>query len=116
MLGTILFSIFVNDLSQHTPDCLVIQYADDTQLIHTRNISYIHDLVHRGEVSLSQARRYFHVNEILLNTTTTQCMFVGSKGLISQIPLNTCLQVDQTNIFPSSSLKNLDIYFDSYEF
>ena len=114
VLGPILFSIFVNDLSQHIPDSLIIQYADDTQIIHTGNINNINDLVHRGEVALSQAKRYFHSHGLLLNTTKTQCMFVGSKGLISQIPPNTCLQVDNTSIFPSSSLKNLGIYFDSH--
>ncbi len=114
VLGPILFSIFVNDLAQHIPDCLVIQYADDTQLIHTGTITNIHDLVHRGEVALSQAKRYFNSNGLLLNTTKTQCMFVGSKGVISQIPPNTCLQVDDTNILPSNSLKNLGIYFDSH--
>ncbi len=98
VLGPILFSIFVNDLSQHTPGCLVIQYADDTQFIHTGSISNIHDIVYRGEVTLSQAKRYFHVNGLMLSTTKTQFMFVGSKGLISQIPPNACLQVDQTKI------------------
>ncbi len=106
VLGPILFSVFVNDLSEHIPDCMVIQCADDTQFIHTGNISNIHDLVHRGEATLSQAKRYFHVNGLMLKTTKTQWMFVGSKGLISQIPPNTCLQVDQTNIFPWRFLKN----------
>lgn len=114
VLGPILFSIFVNDLSQHIPDCQVIQYADDTQLIHTGEVANIQDLVHRGEVALSQAKAYFHMNGLLLNTTKTQCMFVGSRGLISQIPPDTCLQVDHTNILPSSSLKNLGVYFDSH--
>ncbi len=71
VLGPILFSIFVNDLSQHIPDCLVIQYADDTQFIHTGNISNIHDLVHGGEATLFEDKRYFHVNGLMLNTTKT---------------------------------------------
>ncbi len=41
-------------------------------------------------------------------------MFVGSKGLISQIPPNTNLRVDGATIIPSSSLKNLAVYFDSH--
>ncbi len=65
-------------------------------------------------MALSQAKRYFNSNGLLLNTTKTQCMFVGSKGVISQIPANTCLQVDDTNILPSNSLKNLGIYFASH--
>ncbi len=101
-------------LSQHIPNCLVIQYADVTQLIHTGNINNIQDLVHRGKMILSQAKRYFHLNGLLLNTSKTQCMFVGSRGLKSQIPANTCLRVDETNIFPSCSLKIFGIYFYSH--
>lgn len=41
-------------------------------------------------------------------------MFVGRRGLISQIPPNTTLRVDGTTIVPSSSLKNLGIYFDQH--
>ncbi len=41
-------------------------------------------------------------------------MFVGSSRLISQSPSNTILQIDDANIVPSSSLKNLGIYFDQY--
>ena len=33
MAGSILFSLFTNDLHCHLPDCRVIAYADDTQLL-----------------------------------------------------------------------------------
>ncbi len=110
VLGPILFSILVNNLSRHTPDCLVIQYTDDTWLIHTGSIVTFTMLFTR-EVTPSRGEGYFHVNGLLLNTTQTQCMFVGRKGLISQTPPNTCLQAGQTNIFPSSSLKKFRYLF-----
>ncbi len=59
-----------------------------------------------------RTKYYFNSNGLLLNTNKTQCMFVGSRGLISQMPPNTTLQVDGTTIVPNSSLKNLGIYFD----
>ena len=74
----------------------------------------LQDLVQRGEETLSRAKHYFNSNGLLLNTNKTQCMFAGSRGLISQIPPNTILQVDDTTINPSSSLKNLGTYFDQY--
>ena len=114
VLGPILFLIYVNDLSQHISDCLIIQYADDTQFVHTGPVDMLQDLVQRGEETLSRAKHYFNSNGLLLNTNKTQCMFAGSRGLISQIPPNTILQVDDTTIVPSSSLKNLGIYFDQY--
>ncbi len=112
VLGPILFLIFVNDLSQCISDCFIIQYADDTQFIHTGSIDRLQDLIHRGEETMLRAKYYFNSNGLLLNTNKTQCMFVGSRGLISQIPSNTTLQVDGATIVPSSSLKNLGIYFD----
>ena len=48
VLGPILFLMYVNDLSQHISDCLIIQYADDTQFIHTGNIDRIKNLIRRG--------------------------------------------------------------------
>lgn len=114
VLGPILLLIYVNDLSQHISDCVIIQFADDTQFVHTGQVDMLQDLVQRGEETLSSAKHYFNSNGLLLNTNKTQCMFVGSRGLISQILPNTILQVDDTTIVPTSSLKNLGIYFDQY--
>ena len=114
VLGPILFLIYVNDLSLTTTDCLVIQYADDTQFIHTGTIENIQDLIKKSETTLSKIKEYFHLNGLMLNTSKTQCMFVGSRFHIAQIPRDTCIQVDNTSIVPSTSIKNLGVYFDSY--
>ncbi len=50
----------------------------------------------------------------MLNTKKTQCMFLGSRGMTSQTPQNIHLQVDDSNIIPSTSLKNLGAYFDAH--
>ncbi len=41
-------------------------------------------------------------------------MFIGSRGMTSQIPQNIHLQVDDSNIIPSTSLNNLGVYFGSH--
>ena len=47
VLGPILFLIYnVNDLIQYISDCFVLQYADDTQFIHTGSIDNIDDLMY----------------------------------------------------------------------
>ena len=38
----------------------------------------------------------------MLNTSKTSCMFVGCRGLTSQIAPDTCLRVDGTPIVPSN--------------
>ncbi len=109
-LGPVLFLIFVNDLSQYFPDC---QYADDTQFIHTGKIEYIQDLTRKEEKTLTKAKRYFHLNGLMLNTNETQCVFSGRGGLTPQIPHSISFRVDDNNITPRYSLKNLGVYFDT---
>ena len=114
VLGPILFLVYVNDLIHNISDCLVVQYADDTQFIHTGSIDDIEDLMYRSAATFKIAKDYFNENGLLLNTKKTQCMLVGSRGYISKIPPNTCLKVDGDEIAPSDTLKNLGIYFDKH--
>ena len=56
VLGPILFLIYVNDLSLSTSDCLVIQYADDTQFVHTGTIDDVQDLLKKSETTITKVR------------------------------------------------------------
>ncbi len=47
----------------------------------------------------------------MLNAKKTQCMFIGTRGLLSKIPPDTHIKMDDNEIAPCSSLKNLGIYF-----
>ncbi len=52
VLGPNLFLIYVNDLSHCIKDCLIIQYADDTQFVHTGTVNNIQGLLKKSEVTL----------------------------------------------------------------
>ncbi len=52
VLGPILFNIYVNDLASFLPNCDVIQYADDTQIILSSNIDNLKDLIQKAEDTL----------------------------------------------------------------
>ncbi len=112
--GPVFFLIYVNDLSQYVSDCLLIQYADDTQFVYTGTLGNIEDLLKRSEATLSKLKDYFHLNGLLLNANKAQCMFIGSRGHFTQIPGDGSIKVDGANIVPSTSVKNLGIYFDNY--
>ncbi|MEJ1857804.1 reverse transcriptase domain-containing protein, partial [Escherichia coli] len=107
ILGPILFTVFVNDLTKEIRDCTIVQYADDTQFLHTGTVEMLPDLVAGAERTLSQARTYFNNNGLMLNPSKTQCIFVGNRQLINQIPNNTTINSDTTSITPSQQVKNL---------
>ncbi len=54
------------------------------------------------------------MNGLMLNTSKTQLIFIGTRGHVAQIPNNTFIKVDDTNIVPSASVKDLGIFFDNY--
>lgn len=54
------------------------------------------------------------MNGLMLNTSKTQCIFIGIRGHIAQIPNNTFIKVDDANIVPRTSVKNLGVFFDNY--
>ncbi len=79
VLGPILFNIYVNDLSySFSDDCKIIQYADDTQFVHTGDINNIEDLIRNGEGDIAKVKLYFNMNGLVLNAKKNQCMFVGT--------------------------------------
>ncbi len=50
----------------------------------------------------------------MLNSSKTQCIFIGSRQLISRIPEDVVVQFDGTSISPSTHVKNLGLYMDRY--
>ena len=107
VLGPILFTIYVNDLSHAFSDCQIIQYADDTQCIHTGDINDIRGLMSRDEECMAKAKLYFNKYDLMLNAKNTQCMFVRTRGLLSRILSDVHMLVDGNPIFPSNSIKKL---------
>ncbi len=91
VLGPILFNIYVNDISQHLDNCILVQYADDTQFLHTGTPADLNTLITDAQNTLEGARKYFLENGLKLNAKETQCIFLGTRQIIPKIPDNTTL-------------------------
>ncbi len=50
----------------------------------------------------------------MVNANKTQCIFKGTRGLLSRVPPDTHITVDGNKIAPSSSVKNLGKHFDNH--
>ncbi len=112
ILGPILFNAFVNDLAEHTKNCLLVQYADDTQVLHTSTISELATLIKNTEDTLRTIKMYFLRNGLMLDASKKQWIFIGNRQLLSKLPVNTTISIDNEIIIPSSHLKNLGLYMD----
>ena len=114
VLGPILFNIYVNDLVISLPNCFIVQYADDTQILLEGKIEDLKDLIKRAEEVLRLAKLYFLKNGLLLNEKKTQCIFIGSLYYINQIDDDIRINFDENQLKPRCSVKNLGVYFDRY--
>ncbi len=115
LLGPILFNIHVSDMASHINNCLLVQYADDTQFLHSGNISEIDTLINRTENTFTQIRSYSLKNDLRLNIDKTQCIFLGTRQVLAHRPDNTIIiRCDDSDIRPSLNAENLGIYLDSY--
>lgn len=113
ILGPLLFLIYVNDMPQFIRDCLLVLYADDTQIILTGDIDEIDEMTRQAENILINAKIYFNGNGLLLNENKTQCIFFGSRQYISRIPEDTKIKFNDTLLIPSKKVKNLGVFMDS---
>lgn len=78
------------------------------------DIDNIQELINKEEIILHIVKRYFQVNELMLNEKKRQVMFIGSKQCISRIPDDSNINFSGNIINPSKQVKNLGVYFDNY--
>ena len=71
-------------LSLYFPDCLVIQFADDTQIVLTGDIEKIHELIERAEHLLRTIKLCFQKNGLLINEKKTQCILLGQDSMCQE--------------------------------
>ena len=66
-LGTLLYSIFANDLSLFAEDATIVQYADDTQILVSGSKFMLNDITDRMENVLTSLDIWFRHNGLKVN-------------------------------------------------
>ena len=111
--GPILFSLFTNDLHCHLPDCRVIAYADDTQLLdHSlpdpQNLTLLKE---RLENSLNTMQHWFSTNSLKMNPEKTDLILVGTRQAVKKAgDFHLSIAGSVTN--PSPSIRLLGVTMD----
>ena len=112
-LGPILFCAFANDLSLHAADALVVQYADDTQVLVSETKSCLPALIARMESALSCLGNYFHSNGLKVKVTKFELLTLGTRQNLRSLPSFT-VNFRGTSLTPTTEAKNLGVLFDQH--
>ncbi len=99
---------------ENIKNCLVIQYADNTQFLHTSYTNELPRLISDTEATLKCIKQNFLTNGLILNSRKTQCIFIGNRQLLAHVPPNTVIQIDGDTITSSNHVKNLGMYMDRF--
>jgi hypothetical protein len=117
ILGPLLFSLFINDISDGLLHCKYHLYADDCQLYHSFPVSEMERGLREINHDLSVINNWSSMNGLLLNAKKTQVMVCGKprqvlpvKEALLQQDLNLFLGVEK--LLPADKVKNLGVYFD----
>ena len=115
VLGPILFTLYTSTLSNIIQSHNINHhfYADDTQLQDKDKPDNVHSLLTRTADCFDDVKNWMTANKLKLNDDKTEAMLVGTRQKLSQLPLSLLLQLDNTSIPISDSVKNLGVVLDS---
>ena len=115
VLGPILFTLYTSTLSNIIQSHNINHhfYADDTQLQDKDKPDNVHSLLTRTADCFDDVKNWMTANKLKLNDDKTEAMLVGTRQKLSQLPPSLLLQLDNTHIPISDSVKNLGVILDS---
>ena len=110
-LGPLLFTVFVNDMSLFTDDALIVQYADDTQIVVSGRKSEMPVLISRMETNLASLNTWFRANALKVNASKTQLITFGSRQNLRNLPHFT-VSLREADLELCMEVNNLGLTFD----
>lgn len=114
ILGPLLFSIYVADLTKYVQNCKVITYADDIQLYFSFSPKEAIPAVNIINSELNQIVSWTKNNALLLNPNKTKIILFGSQVDRTYFHnLNTHIQIENIALSYSDVVLNLGVKMDA---
>ena len=109
-LGNLLFLININDLPNFLSFCQPRMYADDTHI--TYSSADLHSVQSSLNHDLSSIHKWLLSNKLILNTTKTEFMLIGSRQKLSTLSESLEISINNVSIKQVSSTKSPGILTD----
>ncbi|KAJ4435965.1 hypothetical protein ANN_18588 [Periplaneta americana] len=114
VLGPLLFSIYINDISSNLTSCRHHIYADDIQIyLHTRP-NYINDAITKVNDDLNSISIWSKMHGLNLNASKSQAILIEHQRSKCDKQNLPPIIVNNTTIPYSTTVKNLGIYMDCH--
>jgi hypothetical protein len=115
ILGPLLFTLYINDLSRCLKVCSYHLYADDLQIYMPGKIKDINSVIDLVNEDLVLVWNWAALNLLMLNPDKTQSILFGTNRLLSKLPLliNTIKLNDKPICF-LPKVKNLGLMMDQH--
>ena len=112
VLGPLLFSLYTSPVSSVIESCgaLHSSYADDVNVISSISSS---STACAAEAATHELRLWYGSNGMLLNSSKSEAVIVGTRSQRSKFPLNPTISVAGSFILSKGSIKSLGISIDS---
>ena len=110
ILGPQLFSLFVNDLPTSVSKAQVVMYADDTMLMYSdKSLINIQSCLNN---ELNRVNEWLVKNRLVLNTSKTKYMIIGTPHKLSNINEPIVISVNNEPLERVYNFKYLGVYLD----
>ena len=110
ILGPILFICFTNALARNLPNCKIVSYADDTQiLVSAKTTKQIKKSL---EKLICSAQSWYTQNSLLNNASKTEVMVISRKKQTEKLYINVTEEGKKKILNAKKSIKVLGIHID----
>ena len=115
ILGPLLFVLYTAELSQVVTnhDLVLHQYADDCQVYVTTSLNDASSAVDQFSCCLNDVQRWMSQSRLLLNSTKTQVLWLGSKYQVERVSIRE-LPVLDTVVKVVDTARSLGVIVDSH--
>ncbi|XP_075151092.1 uncharacterized protein LOC142225202 [Haematobia irritans] len=113
ILGPILFTIYINDLTEIPQTCNLHMYADDVQVYTSAHIHTIESCINDINSDLNLIQNWARNNGLHLNPSKTKYLAIAKNKTVEIESISTKLCIENVAIDFVQSHKNLGIIFNS---